>query len=155
MLIEHFTEIEPEFSARVRAMVWCSAATVDARGRPRSRILHPIWEGATGWVGTHRSSHKAKHLARSPYLSLAYISQPAQPVYVDCTAQWIDDLAEKQRIWDLFKSTPEPVGYDPASTFISPDHPDFGLLKLTPWRIALTHIPSASFDEYPVWRSDR
>ncbi len=154
MHVENFAEIEPEFSARVRAMVWCSAATVDAHCRPRSRILHPIWVGAAGWIGTNRSSYKAKHLARNPFMSLAYVSQPSKPVYVDCTVEWIDDLAEKQRIWNLFKSTPEPVGYDPTSTFISPDHADFGLLKLTPWRIALTHIPSASFDDYPVWHGN-
>jgi hypothetical protein len=28
---------------------------------------------------------------------------------------------EKQRIWNLFKTTPEPVGYDPEPTFGSID----------------------------------
>ena len=152
MHVKDFAEIETAFIERVHAMVWCSAATVDAQGRPRSRILHPIWEGATGWIGTHRNSHKAKHLARNPHLSLAYVSQVTTPVYVDCTAEWIDDLSEKKRIWTLFKTAPEPLGYDPASTFGSYDHENFGLLKLTPWRIELAHIPAASFDDYPVWR---
>ena len=46
MEVTNFAEIEAEFIERVHTMVWCSAATVDRQGRPRSRILHPIWEGA-------------------------------------------------------------------------------------------------------------
>ena len=90
MEVRDFSEIEAEFIKRVHTMVWCSAATVDVQGRPRSRILHPIWEGATGWVGTHRN--KARHLARNPYMSLAYITEIMKPVYVDCTAEWVDGL---------------------------------------------------------------
>lgn len=155
MKVKQFAELEKEFIARVHRMVWCSAATVDLKGRPRSRILHPIWEGNVGWVGTHRSSHKAKHLAHNPHMSLAYIAEVMSPVYVECTAEWIDDLAEKQRIWNLFKNAPEPLGYDPASTFIRPDHEDFGLLRLTPWRIDLVSFPAPSFEEGTrVWYSD-
>ena len=49
---------------------------------------------------------------------------------------------------------PEPLGYDPASTFGSPDHADFGLLKLTPWRIALVSFPAPSHEEgQKIWRA--
>jgi hypothetical protein len=154
MNVQNFAEIEEEFIRRVHSMVWCSAATVDSRQRPRSRILHPIWEGAVGWVGTNRSSYKSRHLARSPYMSLAYISDVMNPVYVDCTAEWVDDLSQKQRVWDLFKDAPPPLGYDPAPTFVRPDHEDFGLLKLTPWRIALVSFPAPSHEEgQRIWRS--
>ena len=153
MEVAHFSEIEAEFIKRVHSMVWCSAATVDSKQRPRSRILHPIWEGSTGWIGTHRHSFKAKHLAKNPHMSLAYIAEVTRPVYIECTAEWVDDLAQKQRIWDMFKSAPPPLGFDPAPTFISADHENFGLLKLTPWRIELTHIPAESHAVYPVWRS--
>ncbi len=153
MEIADFSHIEAEFIGRVHSIVWCSVATVDGKGRPRSRILHPIWEGSTGWIGTHRSSHKARHIDRNPYLSLAYIKDVFKPVYVDCTAEWIDDLDQKQRIWDLFKTTPEPLGYDPAIDFIRYDHEDFGLLRLTPWRIDLVTFPAPSFDAgTQVWR---
>jgi hypothetical protein len=37
-----FAEIASEFLERANRMVWCSAATIDGRGRPRSRVLHPI-----------------------------------------------------------------------------------------------------------------
>jgi uncharacterized pyridoxamine 5'-phosphate oxidase family protein len=154
MQIKNFSEIEAEFIQRVHTMVWCNVATVDSQGRPRSRLLHPIWEGSTGWIGTHRTSYKSKHLAQNPYVSLAYITDVMNPVYVDCTVEWIDDLAQKQRIWDLFKHAPSPLGYDPASTFGSPDQADFGLLKLTPWRIALVSFPAPSHEEGQwIWRS--
>ena len=45
MRVSAFADIEKDFLARVRQIVWCSVATVDRRGRPRSRILHPLWEG--------------------------------------------------------------------------------------------------------------
>jgi len=136
--IDDFTEIEQEFSERVRQIVWCAAASIDPQNqRPRTRILHPIWEGATGWISTHRHSTKSKHLAQNPYLSLAYSADPHKPVYVDCKAEFMDDLAVKQRTWNLALNTPEPVGYDPALDFISYDNPTYGVLKLTPWRVEI------------------
>ncbi|MEP7290430.1 MAG: pyridoxamine 5'-phosphate oxidase family protein [Chloroflexota bacterium] len=155
MQVKNFSEIEAEFTRRVRKMIWCSVATIDAQGRPRSRILHPIWEGATGWIGTSPASHKAKHLDRNPYVSLAYITDVMNPVYVDCKAEWIYDLDEKRRIWNLFASTPEPVGYDPAHDFVSPESEKWGVLKLIPWRIDLVSFPAPSFEEGTrIWRQE-
>jgi general stress protein 26 len=152
MKVTTFAEIETEFIARVHTMVWCSVATVDQQQRPRSRILHPIWEGATGWIATNRQSHKARHLAHNPYVSLAYTTNVMQPVYADCRAEWVEELGEKQRIWDLFKHTPPPLGFDPAQDFMSFDNPKFGLLKLTPWRIDLVTFPAENFDKgTQVW----
>ncbi|MEP6986118.1 MAG: pyridoxamine 5'-phosphate oxidase family protein [Chloroflexota bacterium] len=147
MRVNHFTDIEADFIQRVHTMVWCNAATIDEQQRPRSRILHPIWEGATGWICTHRDSYKSKHLAHHPYVSLAYIGNPMQPVYADCKTEWMTDLAEKRRVWNLFKNAPEPLGFDPAQDFIEPEHENFGLLKLTPWRIDLVTFPAPSFNE--------
>src|SRR5207249_499636 len=110
----------------------------------------PIWEGPTGWIATHRHSYKAQHLTRNPYVSLAYITSIHQPVYADCLAQWVDDLEQKQRIWQLFKTTPPPLGFDPAQDFVRPDHENFGVLKLTPWRIALVNFPAESFEKGTV-----
>jgi general stress protein 26 len=148
MQVTSFTEIEPEFLERVQRMVWCNVATIDRQGRPRSRILHPIWEGVTGWITTNPQTLKAKHLARHSYVSLAYIADIAKPVYVDCKTEWIDDLEEKQRIWELVKNTPPPVGFDPAPIYERVDHPKFGVLKLIPWRIELYSFPAAS----QVWK---
>ena len=67
----------------------------------------------------------------------AYVADTAKPVYADCVAVWEEDSAEKRRVWALYQAAPPPLGYDPAPFFHSPDHPAFGLLKLTPWRIEL------------------
>jgi len=128
-------------------MIFCNVATIDEHQRPRSRILHPYWEGSTGWICTHRDSYKAKHLANNPYVSLAYITNPMQPVYADCKAAWMTDPSEKRRVWELFKNAPEPLGFDPAQDFIRPQHENVGLLKLTPWRIDLVSFPALSFNE--------
>ena len=142
----HFAAIREEFLNRVNTIVWCNVASVDSQQRPRSRLMHPIWEGATGWIGTRRDSYKSRHLAENPHLSLAYVADLAKPVYVECVAEWVDDMAEKQRVWNLFKDAPPPVGYDPASMFKTVEN--FGLLKLMPWRIDLYGFPR----QFPVWR---
>jgi general stress protein 26 len=134
----NFSELAQEFDARVKRIVWCSVATVDRRGRPRQRILHPIWEGTTGWIATGRETLKTKHLAKNPHVSLSYWDQQHEQIYVDAKAEWVDDQKEKLRIWELYKSTAPPLGYDPGMIWQGgPDDPTYGLLKLTPWRIEL------------------
>ena len=64
--VASFAELEADFIERVHSAVWCNVSTLDARNRLRSRILHPIWEGLTGWIATRRLSPKAAHLARHP-----------------------------------------------------------------------------------------
>ncbi len=61
----------------------------------------PIWDGPIGWVISWPASHKAKHLAHNPAVSLAYIADKAKPVYVDGVAEWVDAVEEKRRIWEL------------------------------------------------------
>jgi general stress protein 26 len=84
--VDAFAEIEEEFLELVRAMVYCSAATIDLHQRPRSRVLHPIWEDTTGWVTTGPRTAKAAQLAANPFMSLAFIADPPKPVYVECRA---------------------------------------------------------------------
>ena len=111
MDVERFADIEQEFTSRVRSMIWCSVATVDRKQRPYSRILHPLWDGNTGWILTHRQSHKAKHLERNPFVSLAYIRGDVQrPLYVDCKATWVEAADERKRVWNLAASEPPPLG---------------------------------------------
>lgn len=152
--IVSFTDIEEEFIQRVHTMVWCNVATLDSKNRPRSRILHPIWEvqdgQPIGWIATLRHSPKSKHLARHPYVSLAYIADLVKPVYVDCRAEWDDTLETKQRIWDMFHTAPPPLGYDPTPIFKAVDDPNFGMLKLIPWRIELANA-AARPAEHLVW----
>jgi general stress protein 26 len=139
---------------RVRKIVWCTVATVDRRGRPRSRILHPIWEGQTAWIATGRHSFKARHLAANPYVSLSYWDPGHRQVYADCQAEWEDEPGERRRVWELYKATPPPLGYDPGIIWRGADDPEYGLLKLSPWRIELTAIADVMAGKPPlVWRA--
>lgn len=155
METKNFGDIEAEFQARVQRIVWCTVATVDRRGRPRTRILHPIWEGTTGWIATGRQTLKTKHLADNPYVSCSYWDQQHQQIYVDCKAEWVDAKPEKDRIWDLYGKTPPPLGYDLGMIWQGgKDDPTYGLLKLTPWRIELWGLTDLMTGKEPqVWRA--
>ncbi|MFT4571041.1 MAG: general stress protein 26 [Hyphomicrobiaceae bacterium] len=137
MSLESFEDLAAEFEERVRRIVWATVTTVDAQDRPRSRILHPIWEGSIGWIATGRNSPKASHIAQNPYVSITYWDQAHEQIHAECLAEWVDDPGEKSRIWDLFGSTEPPLGYDLAGFFQSKDNPEYGLLRLTPWRLEL------------------
>jgi hypothetical protein len=84
-------------------------------------------------------------------VSLAYIADPLRPIYIDCIATWDDDPGAKQRIWDLFKAAPAPLGYDLAPFFGGVDNPDYGLLKLTTRRIELADLFAP--ENIKVWRA--
>lgn len=153
MDVSTFDEIKDDFTRRVESIVWCTVTTMDRKGRPRSRILHPIWEGTTGWIMTGRHSLKEKHLARNPNVSLTYWDRQQGHMYADCIAEWEDSLAERRRLWELYKSTPPPLGYDPAPFFPSPEDESFGLLKLRPWRVEIHSLAElASGKPSRVWR---
>jgi hypothetical protein len=61
------SEVAPAFVKMAHQIVWASVATVDANGRPCSRILHPIWQwdetSLVGWIGTSPTPVKRTHLA--------------------------------------------------------------------------------------------
>ena len=61
-----------------------------------------------------------------------------------------DDLITKRHVWGLFRAAPPPLGYDPAPIFHAVEHPDFGVLKLTPWRIELGDMMGT---QSRVWRA--
>jgi len=154
MKVSAFADIEKDFLARVRQIVWCNVATVDRRGRPRSRILHPIWEGRTGWILTGRHTLKTRHLAANPHVSLCYATGDLQQVYVDCRAEWADDPADKMRLWDLFASIPPPIGYDPIAFWPrGKEDPSFGVLRLTPWRIEITSLADLVSGTGRIWHA--
>lgn len=150
--IASFSGIEEEFIRRAHEAVLCCAATIDTRNRPRTRVLHPLWEGATGWVTTRRSSPKVKHLAGNPHVSLAYIVDAFRPVYVECMAEWNGDLEERRRIWEVLRNMPPPFGFEPAETWGDIADPENGLLKLTPWRIELNDFVARP-PVTKVWRA--
>jgi len=160
MTVKSFSEIEKDFMDRVARIVWCTVTTVDTKNRPRARLLHPIWETVdgkpVGWIATGRDSHKAKHIAHNPYVSLSYWDPKHEQIYAECKAEWVDDMGEKERLWKLFGSTPEPLGYD-LKLFWSEGvtDPTYGLLRLTPWRLEISALGDMMQGEAPkVFRQD-
>ena len=156
---EPFAAIEADFRRFTAEIVLCTATTVDSRGRPRSRMLHPIFtvvDGRpVGWVLTSPTSVKGRHLAANPHVACSYWSPAQNVVYVDCVASWVDGAAAKQAVWELFMDTPPPLGYDLRPGYGSVASPLFTPLRLEPWRVQVMRG-----EEYPhgqltgrVWRA--
>lgn len=156
MDVASFDEIRDRFVAITERIVWCTVCTVDRKGRPRSRILHPIWDGTTGWIATGRHTLKAKHIAANPYVTLCYWDPDHEQVMADCRAEWQDDDDSKAWLWNELKSRPEPVGYDPTIFWDAPSDPNFGALRLDPWRIEVWSLADMSQGRPPrVFRPAR
>ena len=131
----------PAFVEMAHQIVWASVATVDSNGRPRSRILHPIWqwdgEQLVGWIGTGPTAVKRAHLRNSPYVSVNYWAPNHDTCVAECRATWAFDDETRTMVWNLFLNTPEPVGYDPKliPAWTSPTADAFAALRLDPWRL--------------------
>ncbi|NLF65520.1 MAG: pyridoxamine 5'-phosphate oxidase family protein [Chloroflexi bacterium] len=139
--MDELTRVAPAFVEMAHRIVWCTAATVDRHGRPRSRILHPIWrwDGRTlvGWIATSPTPVKRAHLRASPYMSLNYWAPNHDTCTAECKVTWAFDDETRKMVWDLFLNGPEPVGYDPAivPAWTSPTADAFAALRLEPWRL--------------------
>jgi general stress protein 26 len=157
MDVDSFDDIAEEFQARIARIAWATVATVAADGAPRTRILHPIWEGSTGWIATTSGSFKMRQLRRDPRVSLTYWDQTHDNVHIEAVATVAEDDADRHRIWDLFVATPPPLGYDPIAFWKGGrTDPAYALLRLTPTRIELTGLRHRSTGQPPlVWRSSR
>ena len=141
MRVSDFGGIETELLRRVERIVWCTTATQMPDGRLRSRILHPIWEGARAWVATGRHSPKEADLTANHYLSLSYWDPAHEQVYAECISRWEESAEEKARVWRLFGDAPAPMGYDLGLFWpAGPSDPSYGLLELSPWRIELSSL---------------
>jgi hypothetical protein len=158
--MKSLSDVAPAFVEMAHGIVWCSAATVDAHGRPRSRILHPLWQwdgqDLVGWIGTSPTAAKRAHLQASPYMSLNYWSPAQDTCIAECRVDWVLTDELKTRIWNLFLETPEPVGYDPAiiPQWESPTSPNYAVLRLEPWRLRV--FPGSLFfrqgGEVLIWQ---
>ena len=107
------TAVAPEFVEMAHRIVWCSTATVDGRGRPRSRILHPVWDWdgtqLTGWIATSPTPIKRAHLEAHPYASLTYWAPNHDTCTAECGAELVYDDDTRIQVWERFVSAPEPV----------------------------------------------
>ena len=116
----HMTDLDtlaPDFVEAAHTLVYCSVSTVDRAGRPRSRVMHPIWEWdgrrLTGWLAS-MPSPKMAHLAGRPYVSCAYHDGWAVAVVADSRIEPITDDAGRTHVWELFRAAPPPLGFDPG-----------------------------------------
>ena len=130
------------FIAIAHRVVWCSLATVDRRGRPRSRLVHPIWEptddGLVGWLTSRPTPLRRAHLAATPFVSCSYWD-PAHDVAVAECARRVGRPTRDQararlgvlprRAAARSATTPRRSG-PPARTI-----PDAGVIRLDPWRL--------------------
>jgi Pyridoxamine 5'-phosphate oxidase len=139
--MQPLAEVGPAFIEMAHRIVWCTVATTGADGRPRTRVLHPIWEwdgsSLTGWIATSPLSPKAGDLAAVPAVSLTYWAPDHDTCTAKCDAEFCAGAAERRSGWQRFANGPAPVGYDPAIVpgWTSPDADAFGILRLTPHRL--------------------
>ena len=134
--------VAPAFIEMAHRIVWASVATVDGRGRPRSRILHPIWQWdgrrLIGWVATSPSPTKRAHLAAHPYASVNYWQPSHDTCVAECRAALLMDDETRTAVWNLFIGGQQPVGYDPGivpSWRGGPTSENFAAIRLEPWRL--------------------
>jgi general stress protein 26 len=132
------TDIGPAFVEMAHGIGMCVAATAGADGRPRTRVVQPVWTwdgaGLTGWMSTSTEQPKYRHLRERPELSLTYWHPQQDTCSADCHVTLVTDDAGRAAAWDRFKATPAPAGFDPA---INPEWPSrtaptFGVLRLEP-----------------------
>ena len=140
--MSEYRDVASAFREMAHSIVWCTVATVDPDGRPRSRVLHPFWEWhddrLVGWIATGPTLPKRAALEYQPSASINYWSPAQDTCTAECDASWhLDDLT-RQRVWDTFASLPAPVGYDPAiipGWADGPRSPAFAALRLDPYRL--------------------
>jgi hypothetical protein len=148
-------EVAEAFVGIAHRVVWCSLATVDRRGRPRSRLVHPIWEstpdGLVGWLTSRPTPLRRAHLASTPFVSCSYWDPSHDVAVAECEAAWV---ADARHAWAVFRAAPPPAGYDPATIWPDgPEDPDAGVIRLDPWRLKAADAATLAAGKPPLaWR---
>jgi hypothetical protein len=141
-----------------RTLVWASLATIDTHDRPRSRVVHPLWELdgdlPVGWVLTRRTPAKVAHVGHRPYASVSYWSDAQTTAVAECGIGWANSVSDRLRAWDLAASLPAPLGFDPSVMFDGgPCGDDFALLRLEPWQIQVRTVDDLLAGRRPwIWK---
>ncbi len=158
--MKNLHQIAPQFVEMAHSIVWATVATVDSQGRPRSRILHPIWqwdgERLTGWIATGPTPIKRAHITNNPFVSLNYWTPNQDTCSAECRATWHFDDETRTNIWNLFLAAP-PLGFDPTliPAWTSPTCDAFAVLHLEPFRLRV--MPSSVLlgqgGEVLTWRA--
>jgi general stress protein 26 len=131
---------------------WAYLATA-VGDQPKVRVVHPAFEGERVWVATGRDSAKARQVGKNSNVEM-FFQVGADTVHLTVTgkAVFVEDLAEKKRVWDakLFDYDLSQFWPDGAKS------KDFGLMLITPTRVELTSLPEMMTGKKPeVWRAAR
>jgi hypothetical protein len=134
--------VAPAFIEMAHRTIYATLATIDRRGRLRSRIVHPYWtwdgRSMIGWVATSPTPVKRDNLKHNPHVSVTYWSPSHDTCTAECRCAWVSDNRTRMEVWNLFKNAPPPAGYDPAIVPIwsaGPTAEPFAALRLRPWRL--------------------
>jgi hypothetical protein len=151
-----FAPFADDFLRFAHETVWCALTTLDRHNRPRGRMIHPLWElvdgRPVGWFATRRSPIKTAHLAHSPAVSCTYWRPTHDTVLIQATACWVEDPATRVRVWQWFGAVDPPLGYDLATIWpAGPTDPDYGLLRIEPWRVQLVTVDTLTTRTPRVW----
>ena len=148
------------FIAIAHRVVWCSLATVDRRGRPRSRLVHPIWEHDA------RRPRRLAHLAArrrcaartSPPRRSCRCSywDPAHDVAVaECAAAWVEDPVTKRHAWEVFRRRRAARRLRPRDDLAATARatPTPAVIRLDPWRLKAADAATlAAGGDRALWR---
>jgi general stress protein 26 len=151
-------DVAPAFVEMAHQIVWCTVATVDTAGKPRTRVLHPVWEwdgtALVGWIATGNGSLKTKHVAREPRVSLTYWAPNQDTISIEADASMHVDDETRVMVWNRFKDAPAPVGYDPAMIppwSGGPTSDAFAAMRLDPLAIRL--VPQMDVSRMLAWKA--
>ena len=156
-MVVHMSSPIGRFVAIAHEIVWCTLGTVDTAGRPRSRLVHPVWAerdgGLTGWLTTRASTPKLRHIEATPYVSCSYWWEKHDIAVAECQAQAVTDPRERERGWAVIAAVPAPAGFDPATIWSGgPDDPGFALVRMRPWRLRFARAGELATGGAPeVW----
>ena len=114
-MIDSFSEIQDELFRYMGDIVYATMTTVDAKRRPRARILIAVWEVANGspvgWLATFKIPVKTAHLAGNPHATFSYWDRRQNAAFADTVTTWVEDPEVKQRVLDLYRrGSPPRVG---------------------------------------------
>lgn len=143
-------EVWQKFHEVAKKATWAYLAT-NAGDQPKVRVVHPAFESSRIWIATGRGSAKGAQIAKNPKVELFYQVGP-EFVHLTVTgsACFVDDAAEKKRVWEGKVFDYDLVQFWPGGHQAA----DFGLILVTPSRVELTSMAELMQGKKPlVWRA--
>lgn len=124
------SELKKKILGKVQGPVLAALATITEDGKPWVRYITPWFDkDLTIWDATFLNSRKVKQIRKDPevHLTLGVSDATKAESYLQIQgrAEVLTDKASKKKAWaDMYKVA-----------FSGPDDPNYGVLKITPYRI--------------------